>query len=56
MTSSDIALPKNLRDIVDEYDQKVTAAADAVRAFESAAARFARIPSKRPAQRRAGPR
>ena len=34
--STDIALPKNLRDIVDEYDHKVASATSAVKAFEAA--------------------
>jgi hypothetical protein len=34
--TNEIALPKNLRDVVDEYDQKLAATADAVKAFESA--------------------
>ena len=36
MTTTELALPKNLRDIVDEYDKKYAAAADAIKAFEAA--------------------
>jgi hypothetical protein len=36
MTNNELALPKNLRDVVQEYDQKIAAVADAVKAFEAA--------------------
>jgi hypothetical protein len=36
MAANEIALPKNLRDVVAEYDQKLAAAADTVKAFQSA--------------------
>jgi hypothetical protein len=36
MTNNELALPKNLRDVVHEYNQKVAASGDAVKAFEAA--------------------
>jgi len=36
MASTDIALPKNIRDVIDEYEQKIAAAEQAVKDFEAA--------------------
>ena len=43
--NTELALPKNLRDVVEEYDQKQSAAGDAVKAF--AAAGYALKPQPR---------